>query len=60
MSKRKITHRLYQTAQPEVLLDYDIYVLLASVVHVNWVDVPFTAAMTNRICIVSVAHVKWV
>jgi hypothetical protein len=26
----------------------------------SWMMMSFTAAMTNLICIVSVAHVKWV
>ena len=52
---------LYQTAQPEVLLNNNICRALdTGLTTCDRQDVPFTAAMTNRICIVSVAQVKWV
>lgn len=50
---------LYQTAQTKVLLDDDVCSMLdVGLKRVMGDNIPFTAAMTNRICIVSVAQVK--
>lgn len=54
--------RLDQTAQTEVFLDDDIWIFcqydLPKFKLQDMVNLPLTAAMTNRICVVSVAQVK--
>lgn len=56
---------LDQTAETQVLLDDDVCIVVSKsyrkVTASRYAcNLPLTAAMTNRICVVSVAHVKCV